>query len=92
VNQPRQTLNQQVGQGNVLAPGGKRILVIEDDPDISQLLEINLRDSAFRVDVVNNGIEGLKRAGKQVYQLIVPISRRDSERKMMMKPLPAAAC
>jgi len=72
VNQPRQTLNQQVGQGNVLAPGGKRILVIEDDPDISQLLEINLRDSAFRVDVVNNGIEGLKRAGKQVYQLIVP--------------------
>lgn len=71
MNQPRQTLNQQVGQGNVLALGGKRILVIEDDPDISQLLEINLRDSAFRVDVVNNGIEGLKRAGKQVYQLIV---------------------
>jgi DNA-binding response OmpR family regulator len=71
VNQPRQTLNQQVGQGNVLGPGGKRILVIEDDPDISQLLEINLRDNAFRVDVVNNGIEGLERAGNQVYQLIV---------------------
>ncbi|MCP4333757.1 MAG: response regulator transcription factor [Gammaproteobacteria bacterium] len=52
-------------------PGGKRILVIEDDPDISQLLEINLRDSAFRVDVVNNGIEGLERAANQVYQLIV---------------------
>jgi len=71
VNQPRQTLNQQVGLGNVLAPGGKRILVIEDDPDISRLLGINLRDSAFRVDVVNNGIEGLERAANQVYQLIV---------------------
>ena len=71
MNQLRQTLNQQVVQGNVLAPAGKRILVIEDDPDISQLLEINLRDSAFRVDVVNNGIEGLERAANQVYQLIV---------------------
>ena len=71
MNQPRQTLNQQVGLGNVLAPGGKRILVIEDDPDISRLLGINLRDSAFRVDVVNNGIEGLERAANQVYQLIV---------------------
>ncbi len=71
MNQLRQTLNQQVGQANILAPGGKRILVIEDDPDISQLLEINLRDNAFRVDVVNNGIEGLERAGNQVYQLIV---------------------
>ena len=71
MNQLRQTLNQPVGQGNVLVPGGKRILVIEDDPDISQLLEINLRDNAFRVDVVNNGIEGLERAVNQVYQLIV---------------------
>ena len=71
MNQLRQALNQQVGPGSVLAPAGKRILVIEDDPDISQLLEINLRDSAFRVDVVNNGIEGLERASKRVYQLIV---------------------
>ena len=71
MNQLRQTLNQPVGQGNVLVPGGKRILVIEDDPDISQLLEINLRDNAFRVDVVNNGIEGLERASNQAYQLIV---------------------
>ncbi len=49
----------------------KRILVVEDDPDISQLLEINLKDIAFQVDVVNNGVDGLNRASNHDYQLIV---------------------
>jgi len=71
VNQSRQTSYQQADKGNALAAEGRRILVIEDDPDISHLLEINLRDSAFRVDVVNNGVEGLQRASNLVYQLIV---------------------
>jgi len=71
VSQTQQALNQQVAPGNASGADGKRILVIEDDPDISHLLKINLRDNAFRVDVVNNGIEGLERACDQVYQLIV---------------------
>ena len=50
---------------------GKRILVVEDDPDISHLLEINLKDIAFQVDVVNNGVDGLNRASNHDYQLIV---------------------
>jgi len=50
---------------------GKRILVVEDDPDISHLLEINLKDIAFKVDVVNNGVDGLNRASNHDYQLIV---------------------
>ena len=49
----------------------RRILVVEDDPDISQLLEINLKDIAFQVDVVNNGVDGLNRASNHDYQLIV---------------------
>ena len=48
-----------------------RILVIEDDADISHLLEIHLRDNAFQVDVVNNGIDGLNRASNHPYNLIV---------------------
>lgn len=48
-----------------------RILVIEDDSDISHLLEIHLADLAFKVDVANNGIDGFKRASKYPYQLIV---------------------
>jgi DNA-binding response OmpR family regulator len=49
----------------------QRILVVEDDPDISHLLEIHLRDNAYKVDVVGNGIDGLERASKHPYQLIV---------------------
>lgn len=49
----------------------QRILVVEDDPDISHLLEIHLRDSAYSVDVVGNGIDGLERASKYPYRLIV---------------------
>jgi len=49
----------------------RRILVVEDDPDISHLLEINLTDIAFQVDVVNNGVDGLNRASNHDYQLIV---------------------
>ncbi len=49
----------------------KRILVVEDDADISHLLEIHLQDIDFKVDVVNNGIDGLNRASNYDYQLIV---------------------
>ena len=49
----------------------RRILVVEDDADISHLLEIHLRDNAFQVDVVNNGIDGLNRASNHPYNLIV---------------------
>jgi DNA-binding response OmpR family regulator len=53
------------------AADNKRILVVEDDPDICHLLEIHLRDNAYQVDVVNNGIDGLNRASNHDYQLIV---------------------
>ena len=49
----------------------RRILVVEDDNDISRLLEIHLSDIAFKVDVANNGVDGLNRASNHDYQLIV---------------------
>jgi DNA-binding response OmpR family regulator len=53
------------------ASGERRILVIEDDPDISHLLEIHLADIAFGIEVANNGIDGLELAGRHPYSLIV---------------------
>jgi len=53
------------------AAANKRILVVEDDPDICHLLEIHLKDNAYQVDVVNNGIDGLNRASNHAYKLIV---------------------
>jgi DNA-binding response OmpR family regulator len=71
VNQAQQSVKRIEDQYPGFAAGKQRILVVEDDPDISHLLEIHLRDNAYRVDVVGNGIEGLERASKHPYQLIV---------------------
>ncbi len=49
----------------------RRILIVEDDPDISRLLEIHLNDIAFKVDVANNGVDGFNRASNHAYQLII---------------------
>jgi len=49
----------------------KHILIIEDDPDIGDMLGINLRDEGFAVDIAANGLGGLKRLKMQAYDLLV---------------------
>lgn len=49
----------------------KRILVVEDDPDIRGLLLYNLEREGFAVDEANNGIDGLERALATTYDLII---------------------
>ena len=71
MNQHQQTGSEPENPGSRCQSHCKRLLVIEDDPDISHLLEINLKDIAFQVDVVNNGVDGLNRASNHDYQLIV---------------------
>lgn len=71
MNLQQQSAKQLDDQSNGSTAGKQRILVVEDDPDISHLLEIHLRDSAYKVDVVGNGIDGLERASTHTYQLIV---------------------
>lgn len=49
----------------------KKVLVIEDDPDIANLLEIHLQDMGFTSDHENNGIDGLNKALKNEYALVI---------------------
>ena len=47
------------------------ILIIEDDPDIADLVEIHLSDLGYRVDTVGDGRAGLDRARVGDYALII---------------------
>lgn len=49
----------------------KRILVIEDDPTIADLLDLNLRDEGFSVDLTIDGESGLMKLASQPYDLLI---------------------
>ena len=49
----------------------KRLLVVEDDPDIRELLKYNLTREGFEVLQANNGADGLKIATNESIDLII---------------------
>ncbi len=49
----------------------RKILVIEDNKDLAQLLEIHLRDLSFEVDLAFDGAEGLAKSESAVYDLVI---------------------
>lgn len=49
----------------------KRILIIEDDPEIIKLLELHLSDVSYETTMAMDGIEGLKLALENDYDLIL---------------------
>ena len=49
----------------------RQILIIEDDADIAQLLALHLGDLSFKVEVVGNGKEGLAKAKRGTYEMII---------------------
>lgn len=49
----------------------KQILVVEDNPDISFLVSMHLRDIGVHVDIANEGNEGLRRALAEPYDLVI---------------------
>lgn len=48
-----------------------RVLVVEDEPAIVQVLKFNLEQAGFRVDVAGHGVEGLQQAKKLKPNLII---------------------
>ncbi|MDX1764065.1 MAG: response regulator transcription factor [bacterium] len=49
----------------------RKILIIEDDSDITHLLKINLQDMGYDVTVTHDGNRGLERASSTAYDLII---------------------
>jgi two-component system, OmpR family, alkaline phosphatase synthesis response regulator PhoP len=49
----------------------KKILLVEDDPDINQLLLLHLQDSGHRVEVCNHGKKGYERALSGEFDLLI---------------------
>lgn len=50
---------------------GKKILIVDDEPDILEILSYNLRKEGFVVETANNGEEGLKKAVQVMPDLII---------------------
>ncbi len=48
-----------------------RILIVEDDRDIAQLIALHLREVGFLVELVHDGESGLERVLSGVYDLVV---------------------
>ncbi|GAB3026191.1 response regulator transcription factor [Niabella terrae] len=49
----------------------QKVLIIEDDPEIIELLKIHLRDLGCEVTAVNNGQGGLKAVSDAPFELII---------------------
>ena len=52
-------------------PAPFRILVVEDEPVIRELVRSMLHDGPVEVETAANGVEGLKRARTQVFHLVL---------------------
>ncbi len=48
-----------------------KVLVIEDDKDIAHLMYLHLRDAGYDVALFHDGIEGMKQALVQPYDLVI---------------------
>jgi len=50
---------------------GKTILIIEDNRELAELLELHLKDLAFKVDIAFDGVSGVAKAEANKYDLII---------------------
>lgn len=48
-----------------------RILVIEDEPDIQNIIKAFLADAGYEVETANDGIDGLEKFHKEKYDLVL---------------------
>jgi DNA-binding response OmpR family regulator len=51
--------------------GEAKILVIDDDPDVTEAIKIILESQPYQVIIAHDGIEGLKKVREEVPDLII---------------------
>ena len=49
----------------------KKLLIVDDEPDILEFLSYNFRKNGFIVTIANNGLEGIKLAEQECPELII---------------------
>jgi len=49
----------------------KKVLIVEDDPNISELIQIHLNDLGYQIQVRNNGRLGFEEANSNIFDLII---------------------
>ena len=54
-----------------MAESQKRILIVDDDEEIRELLEFDIRSSGYFVDSAKDGLDGLNKALNNTYDLIL---------------------
>ena len=50
---------------------GKRVLVVEDELSIQRILQYDLMQSGFIVDLASDGEEGLQKARRNSYDVMI---------------------
>lgn len=49
----------------------RKVLIVEDEPDIARLLQTHLQDAGYQADIAGNGAAAMKLFDKGDYQLVV---------------------
>jgi signal transduction histidine kinase/ActR/RegA family two-component response regulator len=71
LHRPGQEAQSSAGTGDDRAPGGRHVLLVEDDPNAVDLLTIYLEGAGFEVDSAPDGERGLARAHSTQPDVIV---------------------
>jgi DNA-binding response OmpR family regulator len=54
-----------------MADGARKVLVVEDDGEIADLVKLHLEDAGYDVDLAHDGGIGLRRALDEAYSLVI---------------------
>ena len=56
---------------SAVVPGAKRVLIVDDDPDVHDLLRIALKETGRYLESAFDGIEGLKKFEAAHWDLVI---------------------